>query len=245
MDKKEVSPATVAKRMNRILDAYREQCAQETQTDDGTTPVASTSSSSSASSSASPPASGEKKDCPPERKQVLDKAILNYAAQTYSESESDAELSDHSYTFNESPPKRRCISSILKTVTVNEPKSKRRRSQPSRTVKRATVKLTSLPSKRTQRKVTCTKTSSKAAASSASASPDHQSSSSNDDSDSDTPMALVFPDSDDDSDAVTKPKQSKVTKPKAAVKSSIKPTKSIKSSIIIKTTSKSTCIKPM
>lgn len=231
MDKK-ISIATVAKRMNRILAAYREQRAQEIQTDDGTPqPVASTSSSQSSSSSSSSTSSAlGDKSCTVERKMVLDKSILNFAAQIDTiESDSDDDSSDHnSYTFAESPPKRRCTSKI--TATVTEPQSKRRRSQPSRTVKRAAVKLTSLASKRAHQKPTCTITSSSKA--SASPSPDkkrrHDQSSSSDSS-SDLPMTLEFPGDSDDSDTVIKPKSKPPTK-------SSKPRKPIKSSIIIKAT---------
>lgn len=224
MDKK-INITTVAKRMNRILAAYREQCLQET--DDAAAVVASTSSSTSS-------ASIGQSNCTPEQKMVLDKPILNYAAQIYDESHSDSDLSD---SFDvESPPKRRCKSTLtryMKTVDHQPPspsqqqqqqQSKRRR-QPSRTVKRAAVKLTSLDSKRVQRKVTCTVTSN--------ASPDHSNLSDRSTADdlSDSPMTVAFSESDnnddgDDSDAGA------VAKP-------------VKSSVIIKTTSKATCVQPM
>lgn len=191
MDKK-INVATVAKRMNRILAAYREQRAQETQTD-GTPPVASTSSSSSSSSSSSP---GET-NCTAERKMELDKAILKYAAQIDNQSDSDVDFSDQSYSLAESSLKRRFQPSS-RMATVDQ-QSKRRR-QPTRTVKRAAVKLTSMASKRVQRKVTCTITSN--------ASPDRQSSSN---VSSDSPMSLIFPDSDDsDTDTVAKPIKSSI-----------------------------------
>lgn len=228
---KKISISTVAKRMNRILAAYREQRAQEIQTDDDTPqPVASTSSSQSSSSSASSSSSvlGDKTSVNIERKMVLDKAILNFAAQIdTNESDSD-DSSEHSYTFAESPPKRRCTSKP--TATITEPESKRRRSQPTRNVKRATVKLPPLASKRVQQKPTCTITSSSKA--SASSSPDNKrrhGQSSSSDSSSDLPMTLEFPGDSDDSDTVIKPKSKPTTK-------SSKPRKSIKSSIIIKAT---------
>lgn len=205
---KKINVSTVAKRMNRVLAAYREQRAQETQTD-GALQVASTSSSSSSSTSPSPSSSGET-NCTTERKMELDKAILNYAAQIDNNSDSDLVLSDQSYSLRESRLKRRCQPSSH--ITTVDQQSKRRRHQPTRTVKRAAVKLSSLASKRVQRKVTCTITSN--------ASPDRESSSSDS---SNSEMVVDFPDS-DDSDAVTKP---------------------IKSSILIKTTSKSTCIQPI
>lgn len=206
MDKK-ISVATVAKRMNRILAAYREQC-QET---DGEAAVASTSSSS---------ASIGETNFTSQRKMELDKMILNYAVQK--ENESDSDVSVHNYTFaSDSPLKRRYQSSSYKK-TVDQQLQPKRRRQPSRTVKRAAMKLTSLASKRVQRKVTCTVTSN--------ASPDRSSHESSDDS-SDSPMPLVFPDSDDDDDNVSD-----------AITTPVNP---VKSSFIIKTTSKTTCVQPM
>lgn len=194
MDKKKISTETVAKRMNRILAAYAEQLLQEQA--DGITPRASTSSSSSQSSCAS---SSSQANSTTERKMELDKAILNYAtAQIDNDSESDSDsdfnFSDQSYSFTESPPKRRCQSS--KFVTVGQP-SKRRR-QPSRTVKEAATKLTTFATKRPQRKVTCTVTS--------------KSSSNylNSSSDSSVPdMIVTLPES-DDSDADTKPIKTRI-----------------------------------
>lgn len=217
---KKITVATVAKRMNRILAAYREQCARETQTE-GTPPVASTSSSSSASSTSSPSSSGET-NCTAERKMELDKAILNYASQMDSELDSDLDLSDRNYSFIESSRKRRSSSQLTTTTpatTDNDQHSKRRR-QPTRTVKRAAVKITSMGTmKRVPRKVTCTITSSNAS------SPDPPKSS-NISSRSSMSMALADSDDDSDSDTVT-----------------VKPIKT--SSIIFKATSKSTCVQPM
>lgn len=236
MDKK-ISVATVAKRMNRILAAYREQQAQEASSDDGTSPVASTSSSSSSSSqstsSASPSKASGDTNCSAERKMVLDKEILNFAAQIdTNESDSDNDVSEPSFSFADSPPKRRCLTNNAATVNQQQQKPKRRRSQPSRTVKRAAVKITPLPMpiKRAPRKVTCTITSS-----TKSSSPDKRlDQSSSSDSYSDASMVLEFPDSDDSDSAAPVIKTSKPTKRAKPTKS--KPAKSIKSSILIKTT---------
>lgn len=196
MENKKISIATVASRMNRILAAYREQCGQETDDAAAPTVVASTSSSSSSSSSSSKSSTGGT-NCSTERSMVLDKAILNYAAQSDNVSDADSDSSDRSYAYVDSPYKRRSRSGTYMTTTktTNDQQSKRRRQQPSRTVKRAAEKLTTLPSKRVQRKVTCTITSN--------ASPDRSSES------SESPMSVVFPDSDDsDAEATAKPMKS-------------------------------------
>lgn len=226
MEGKKISVTTVAKRMNRILAAYREQCVQE-KTD--AAPVASTSSSSSSSSSLPSlvTASNGELSCTPKRKMVLDKTILNYAAHMENESHSESDATDYSFD-TESPPKRRCQTTLtryMKTVDKQQEqqrqqqKQPKRRRQPSRTVKRAAVKLTSMPCKRVQRNVTCTVTSN--------ASPDGSNNDSFDD-ESDPSMGLIFPESgnDDeiDSDAVPKP---------------------VKSSFIIKATPKTTRVQPM
>lgn len=139
-----------------------------------------------------------------ERKTELDKTILNYAVQIDNESDSDSDYSDQSYSLCESPPKRRCQSNGYVTAD----RASKRRRQPNRTVKQAAVKLTTLATKRAQRKVvTCTLTSNSSRPSSDS---------------SGSQMKVVLPES-DDSDAVTT---------------------SIKSSIIIKTTSKAKRIQP-
>lgn len=226
---KKISVSTVTKRMNRILAAYREQCLQDS---DGASAVASTSSSSSISSTSSTSSTAST------GKMEMDKAILNYAAQTEHESiPSDTDASDQSYSFdNESPPKRsRCKFSMADYKTTGEQKQQqpKRRRQPSRTVKRAAVKLTSLPSKRVQRKVTSTVTSN--------ASPDRSSlsfQSSDDESNSPAMEMTIIPGTttdDDDDDDVKNGGESDTDSVD----------KFIKSALSIKTTPKATCAQPI
>lgn len=87
--KKEVSVATISKRMNRILATHKEQQSQ----DDITPPEAASSSTFGQMVYTT------------KRGLELHKTILNFAAQN--DNGSDSDLSDQSYALIESPPKRR------------------------------------------------------------------------------------------------------------------------------------------
>lgn len=91
--KKNISVGTVAKRMNRVLETYKEQ-----QRDNPTPPEQSTSTSLSTSTFGQMVYSTAKG-------LDLHKNLLNFIAQDDSTSESDS--SDQSYALIESPPKRR------------------------------------------------------------------------------------------------------------------------------------------
>lgn len=165
--KKEINAATVAKRMGRILQAYKEQNSEDAASE-ATNDAASSSSSSSSTSST--PSSFGQMVYTTKHGLELHKKILNFAVQNDSDSESDVS----SYSLIESPPKRR-------------------RRQPIQAVKRAAVKTTAVPTKRIQRKVTCTSTSN---------TPSEQSNSLSEQSNSPTdastsPMKLDISDSDE------------------------------------------------
>lgn len=127
--KKEISVASVAKRMIRILTTYHEQ-VRETEIE---VPEQSTSTSTSTSEQISySTAHGLESH----------KKLLNFAAQADSESESDSDSSDQSYSLIDSPPAR-CLRSKRTKI---------------RATKRTAAKCVAGATKRKQRKITSTTT---------------------------------------------------------------------------------------
>lgn len=130
-----VSVATVAQRMNRILQTYKEQKENET-----TPPEASTSSTFGRMIYST------------ERGLELHKRIINFAAQNDSESESD--LPNQSIEL----PNQNNESTNQSDESIDVPQMARRE-QPRRAVKRTAVKISNPVIKRKQRKPSSTVTS--------------------------------------------------------------------------------------
>lgn len=128
--RKKITVATVAKRMNRILSAYREQQLENCTSSDAST--------SSASPALSPSDTRSRSIYTTERGLVQHKTILNYA--THTDNESD--ISDQSYSLLESPPKLRSRRRRQPFSLDESPAKRCRRTQPFRIAKSAATKST-------------------------------------------------------------------------------------------------------